>query len=99
MNIVNIGCRKLNTYTRTFVIILPIHGRGSLFQLNEYLPVWSNKGYIHVISIVMIESVVTCISQYKNMEGYETPIDAFITPQVLSSPLSRNSCLCYLNFN
>jgi len=40
---------------------------------------------------MMIESVVTSLSQYKNVEGYETPIDAFITPQFLSSPLSRNS--------
>ena len=60
--------------------------------MNEYQPVWSNKGYIHVISITIKELVVTLFIKYKNVKGYETPNDAFITLQLLSSLLTRNSC-------
>lgn len=58
-----------------------MHGRGPLFRLKEYLPVWSNKGYIHAISILIKESEVTLFIKIKNVKGYETPIDAYITLQ------------------
>ncbi len=46
-----------------------MHGRGPLFQMNEYQPVWSNKGYIHVISITIKESVVTLFIKIQKREG------------------------------
>ena len=59
---------NLQITDKSSVIYLPVHGRGSLFQINEYLPLRSNKGYIHVISIMIKESVVTSFIKIQKRE-------------------------------